>query len=241
MEPPPLLPLNVIALFVVIVFGLVVLLIVAVWRAGRNLGEMREVTWRWTMRITVLVFIWLTVTVTLAERGSLSDWSKFPPPIIQLLAAAIIVTGVCAFSRLGSRLIAGLPISALIGFQVFRIPVELILFLFYQNGAMPVQMTFEGRNFDVLTGLSAPVIAWLAARKRLPMWSLLAWNLMGLGLLVNVVTIAMLSAPTPFRVFLNEPATTLITSAPYVWLPAFIVQAALFGHLLVFRWLWRAA
>jgi hypothetical protein len=85
------------------------------------------------------------------------------------------------------------------------------------------------------------VVAWLAAHNRLSTWSLLAWNLIGLGLLVNVVTIAMLSAPTPFRVFLTEPATTIVTYAPYVWLPAFIVQAALFGHLLVFRWLWRAA
>jgi hypothetical protein len=69
----------------------------------------------------------------------------------------------------------------------------------------------------------------------------LLWNLVGLGLLINIVIIAILSTPVSFRVFLNEPANTFITHAPYVWLPVFLVQAALCGHLLVFRRLWRAA
>ncbi|HKQ78896.1 MAG TPA: hypothetical protein VJ810_34675 [Blastocatellia bacterium] len=58
---------------------------------------------------------------------------------------------------------------------------------------------------------------------------------MGLALLINIVTIAILSAPTPLRKFFNEPANTFVTYFPFVWLPAFLVQAAWFGHLLVFR------
>ena len=61
-------------------------------------------------------------------------------------------------------------------------------------------------------------------------------------LVVNIVTIAVLSMPTPLRMFMTEPANTIApTHAPYIWLPVFLVQAALFGHLLVFRKLWRAA
>ncbi len=37
------------------------------------------------------------------------------------------------------------------------------------------------------------------------------------------------------RKFFNEPANTFVTYFPFVWLPAFLVQAAWFGHLLVFR------
>jgi hypothetical protein len=49
--------------------------------------------------------------------------------------------------------------------------------------------------------------------------------------------------PVPFRQFMNEPANLLPSTFPFVWLPTFLVQAALFGHLLVFRALWarRAA
>lgn len=65
----------------------------------------------------------------------------------------------------------------------------------------------------------------------------MAWNLLGLGLLLNIVTISLLSAPTPFRVFQNEPSSAWITQVPWVWLPTVLVLAALLGHLLVFRWL----
>jgi len=41
--------------------------------------------------------------------------------------------------------------------------------------------------------------------------------------------------PTPLRAFANEPASTFAASWPWVWLPAFLVPAALFGHLLAFR------
>lgn len=113
--------------------------------------------------------------------------------------------------------------------------------MLHQQGRVPVQMTFAGRNFDILTGILALVVAALAMRNRLPAWGLLLWNRLGLGLLCNIVSIALPSTPTPLRVFLNEPANTIIATAPYIWLPVFLVPAALFGHLLVFRRLWMDA
>lgn len=161
--------------------------------------------------------------------------------MIKLVATAGVLTFFHAFSRIGWRLINGLSVASLVGFQVFRIPVELVLFWLYRAGIVPVQMIFEGLNFDVLSGVSAPLVAWLVATNRLSNRGVFLWNLVGLGLLINIVAIAILSMPVPFRAFLNEPANTFITQAPYVWLPVFLVQAALFGHLLIFRRLWQAA
>ena len=39
--------------------------------------------------------------------------------------------------------------------------------------------------------------------------------------------------PTPFRQF--SPANLFVAEVPFIWLPAFLVTSALFGHLLVFR------
>jgi hypothetical protein len=61
------------------------------------------------------------------------------------------------------------------------------------------------------------------------------FNLIGLRLLINILTVAILSAPVPIRRFFNEPADTFIADWPFVWLSSFLVQAAWFGHLLVFR------
>jgi hypothetical protein len=61
------------------------------------------------------------------------------------------------------------------------------------------------------------------------------WNAGGTLLLVNILTIAVLSTPTPVRVFHNEPANEWIAHAPWVWLPTVFVVAAIIGHVLVFR------
>jgi hypothetical protein len=54
-------------------------------------------------------------------------------------------------------------------------------------------------------------------------------------LLVNIIAIAVLSTPVPFRRFMDGPANLLPSTFPYVWLPSFLVQVALGSHLLVFR------
>ncbi|MCZ6531756.1 MAG: hypothetical protein O7A08_02185, partial [SAR324 cluster bacterium] len=104
---------------------------------------------------------------------------------------------------------------------------------------VPQQMTFEGRNFDIVAGITALALFLISRRWALNRWLVLVWNLAGLALLVNIVTVAVLSAPVPFRVFMNEPASVFVTTVPYIWLPAILVQAAWFCHLLVFRYLWR--
>lgn len=86
--------------------------------------------------------------------------------------------------------------------------------------------------------LSPLALAVLARRRPLPRAPMLAWNLAGLALLANIVTIAVLSLPLPLRRFPGPPANLLRLHLPPVWLPSFGVQAALFGHLLVFRKLW---
>lgn len=44
------------------------------------------------------------------------------------------------------------------------------------------------------------------------------------------------SARAPLRVFAGEPANRFVATAPYIWLPVFLVPGAWLGHLLVFRW-----
>lgn len=78
---------------------------------------------------------------------------------------------------------------------------------------------------------------WHAARRKLPDWGLLLWNVGGLALLLNIVVVAMLSTP-PLQRFDSTPANTIIAHAPFVWQPTVLVQAALLGQLLVFRRLW---
>ena len=94
-------------------------------------------------------------------------------------------------------------------------------------------MRHAPHRLDVLSGLLALPLAWLVFAGKAPRLFIRLWNCFGLGLLINIVTVAMLSMPTPFRQF--SPANLFVAEAPFIWLPALLVTSALFGHLLVFR------
>jgi len=187
---------------------------------------------RWAGRPLLL---WLVITGGLAGSGLLANFEGFPPPVMRLILPALVVTALLCGSSIGRGWVERFSLAGLIGFQAFRLPLELLMHLAAREGVMPPQMTFTGRNFDILTGLLAVPLAWLVARGRVGSGVVWAWNVMGLGLLVNVVGVAVLSFPGPYRVFMNEPANLWIAYFPFVWLPTVLVPLALAGHLLVAR------
>ena len=220
------------ALFVAITLGVASILIYAVLKIVHSRGHLDR--GRFGVLTIVLVF-WLVVPAVLASRGALDRYSPLPAPGLVLIGLITFGTAMLAFSAFGSRIVAEVPLAGLVGYQVFRVPLEWVLHELYSEGVIPVQMTYAGRNFDVVTGVLAAALGlWLWAGHR-TVWLVVVWNIMGLALLVNIVTIAILSTPVPFRYFMNDPPNLLPSTFPYVWLPTFLVQAALFGHLVVFR------
>lgn len=226
------------AAFIVLVVIVALVFIMALHRAGERF-ESKQTSLRWLGLAILLVVVWLGSSALIAQSGLLTEIDRRPPPFLLLAGSFFLATLILAFSPVGTRLINGIGIGWLIGFQVFRLPLEIWLHKLYQAGVIPVQMTYEGRNFDIVTGIMALLVCLWAMVRQPPRLIVWLFNLVGFALLVNIVTIAILSAPTPYRHFFNEPANTFVAYWPYVWLPAFLVQAAWFGHLLVFRWLRR--
>ena len=179
--------------------------------------------------------LWLGLTAMLAAKGRLLNENSMPPPFARIMVPGLILVFAAAFSGFGRRLASRLSYAALIGFQAFRLPLEGLLWWFHRQGRLPVQMTFAGRNWDVLTGISALAVAALIRNGRLGTRAALIWNLAGLALLLNIMAVAVLSLPGPLNRFPGEPENTLVLHFPYVWIPALFVMAAFFGHLLVFR------
>jgi hypothetical protein len=186
------------------------------------------------VRLTAAVIAWLSLTALLAASGVLRRFDATPPPFA-ILALAIIVVGVAgACSPLGTLLVRGLPLWFLVGFQVFRLPLELVMHRAWLEGVMPVQMSYSGQNYDIVTGITAGLLGlWLRLRP-VPRGLVAAWNLLGFVLLVNIVTIAVVSTPL-FAWFGAERLNVFVTYPPFVWLPAVLVAAALTGHILVWR------
>lgn len=206
----------------------------ALRRAGRPPGRPLLLT-------AAGLLLWLAFTGALSATGVL-DFATRPPRMLLLLPLPLLATVALARSAAVGRLLDALPPAGLLYLQSMRVVVELVLWLLYLAGAAPVQMTFEGLNWDVLTGLTAPLVAYLCfTRPRWPWQVAAGWNVVGLALLLNIVTIALLSAPLPIRQFWNEPANTVVSRFPFAWLPLFIVPVAYTLHVLSWRQLRRRA
>src|SRR3954467_1073285 len=177
----------------------------------RRAGDPQRAT-----RAAVITAAWMAATFAAAASGRLS-FTTTPPTMGVVIVLSLAVALRLGLSGTGGRLAAGVPLAVLVGGQGFRLPLELLLHRAYAEGLMPAQMSYSGRNFDIVTGITAIVLAaalWLAPQRVSPKL-VLAWNVMGFGLLLNVLTIALLSAPTPLRVFMNEPANVWIAQAPF--------------------------
>ena len=186
------------------------------------------------VRAAAFTLIWMGATLALADRGVFRNWDAMPPPFA-LFVVALIVLGVSiAFGPVGGRLATGLPLWALVGVQGFRLPLEIAMHALVSRGIMPEQMSYSGRNFDVVTGATAIVVAGLVAAGVAGRRLVMAWNILGLGLLVNIVVVAILSTPR-FAAFGPDRLNVFVTYPPFVWLPAVLVLAALAGHLIIFR------
>jgi len=210
------------------------LLAVGVLIAERRLGsEPTLALWRaaWS---ALFALAWAGLTLLLAERGVLARVDARPPPLLLLLVPALGGAIALGRSRFGERLLLGLPLWALVGFQAFRLPLELVMHQAALSGTMPVEMSFSGYNFDIASGTSALLLGIALALGWAGPRAALIWNLGGLLLLCNIIVIAIAATPV-FQAFGPEHLNLWVTHPPYVLLPTVLVMAALFGHVLVFR------
>ena len=140
-------------------------------------------------------------------------------------------------SPLGRHGAANISFAALIGLHAFRLPLELVMHHASTVGIMPVELSFSGYNFDIVTGTGALVIFLLLKSGRaVPRAVLWAWNIWGSYCLLGIAVIAITSSPV-VRLFGDEPAhiNTWVLYFPYVWLPVVLVSIAISVHIVIWR------
>lgn len=194
------------------------------------------VIWRATKRppaaLALAFASWFTLTGLLAASGRIANFAARPPllPLLVVLATIGAVAFVC--SRYGREIVRHEPLWALVIFHAFRLVLELMMNQASHEVVMPRAMSFHGYNFDIITGATAPLLAFALHRNWAPRWVVVAWNWMGLTLLLIVAGIAVATTPV-FEAFGPTQRNTWIAAAPFVWLVTVLVPAALAGHLLI--------
>lgn len=223
--------------YVPITFGLTVLAtLLLFYRAVTQANN--ETTPRKATPILIGLLIWLTVQAVLTLNGLYKSVPVVGPPRIVLFGILpVMLTVVSLFATsAGRRFADSLPLVNLTYLNTVRVVVELVLYWLFLDKAVPELMTFEGRNYDIFSGITAPLVAYFGLTKyKLSRKVLLGWNLICLALLLTIIAIAFLSAPTPLQRFAFEQPNRAIGNFPFSWLPTFVVPIVLFGHLVSIR------
>lgn len=212
--------------YISIVFGLTTILTVGLFYKATN-----------NSRATlIIIFSWLALQTFIGLSGFYTVTNTFQPRFLLLIIPPLLVIiGLFSTSK-GRHYIDTLDAKTLTLLHTIRIPVEIVLFWLFVNKTVPELMTFEGRNFDILSGLTAPIILYFGfIKNRLDRKIILIWNFICLGLLINIVANAILSAPFPFQKFAFNQPNIAVLHFPFNWLPACVVPLVLFSHLATIR------
>jgi hypothetical protein len=208
-------------LWLYLIFGLTTALALAIfYLAARRSGRALAVVLAWLLAQSALsISGFYTVATTLPPRLAFA----LGPPLLLLLSRLATVQG--------RAFLTSLRLDLLTLLHVVRLPVELGLYGLFLHGAVPRIMTFAGGNWDILMGLNAPLVYWLVRRQQVGRWVLVAWNMLGLGLLFHIVRVAVLAAPSPVQRLAFEQPNVALLHFPFGWLPAVLVPLVLLAHV----------
>ena len=212
-------------LFIALVFFLVIFLSVYLKRITKNF-----------IFCLSAILVWLFFAGTLSLKGFFMNFSGLPPRIFIIILPMVFLLLYASFSKTVPHYLRLISLTELTLVQSFRIPMEIILWLLASQQIIADLMTWHGRNFDIIIGISAPFIAYFCyVSKQWPEKIALIWNGLGILLLLNVFLNGLLSAPTPFHVFITTPPNTFVGMFPFTWLPSFVLPCAFLFHILSIR------
>jgi len=195
---------------------------------------LRAASWSKTVMAIMAGWIILQTIVSLSGFYLVSD--TMPPRFVLLLGPPVLFIITLFLTKKGRRFIDSLSVRSLTILHTIRIPVEMILFGLFLHKLIPQIMTFEGRNPDIFSGITAPIIFYFVfVLKSLNKRVLLVWNIICLALLVNIVSIAILSAPFTFQRFAFDQPAIGVLYFPFILLPCCIVPLVLLSHLASIR------
>jgi hypothetical protein len=192
----------------------------------------------------VFLFIpgWVILQSAIALTGFYTNTDVMPPRFLLLVAPPMLLTVLLFVTARGRRMLDLLNVRLLVLLHVVRVPIEIVLFGLYIEHCVPELMTFSGRNFDIVAGITAPLVYYFGyVKNKQHRRLLIAWNIAGLALLLNIVIHAVLAVPTPFQQLAFEQPNIAILYFPFVLLPGLLVPLVLLSHLVTLRSLLKQA
>lgn len=180
--------------------------------------------------MTLLIIVWSLLQAMLAYKGFYQDIEAFPPRFAYVLipAMGLIIYGLLPKQQKWFIEHRNSHWSHFL--HCVRLPVEIVLFQLYVYNSIPQMMTFEGWNFDIIMGITAPIVTYFICTQKINRKALIAWNGVGLMLILTILLIGILSSELPFQQFAFDQPNRAINYFPFILLPATIVPIVIWTH-----------
>ncbi|MEM9856825.1 MAG: hypothetical protein AAF843_05700 [Bacteroidota bacterium] len=205
----------------------------------------------WLFGITVILTLWLYwlanlksgkliffITIgsmihsILAFQGFYADFSTMPPRFIFVLLPSTLIIIYGLLPKVRRRVMQGRDLHLSPFVHLVRVPVEMVLVFLFYHDTVPELMTFEGRNFDILAGITAPIAGALYVRGKISNRIMIIWNIVCLALVSFILINGILSAPLPVQQLAFDQPNTGIAYFPFVLLPAVVVPLVIYTHII---------
>ena len=177
------------------------------------------------------IIVWAIFQSILAFIGFYRVMDTFPPRFSLLLPPIVITLTYLLTGKRKELMVLNRNLKLSTFIHTVRIPVEIILLYLFAHKMVPQLMTYEGRNFDILAGITAPIIGWLYYKDRISDKALFLWNITCLALVCFIAINAILSAELPFQQFGFEQPNKALIYFPFILLPAVVVPLVIYQHI----------
>ena len=186
--------------------------------------------------VVIISLAWIGLQSIVSYSLFYTDTTTIPSKFILAMMPALLFIVFLFISNKGRSYIDTLNLKVMYLIHVVRIPVEFGLYGLAIYKAIPMLMTFEGVNFDIFAGITAPLIIMGYFYKD---WFsnsfVLLWNLLSTALLVTIIVNAITSVPSPIQTQAFDQPNVAILHFPYVLLASYIVPVVLFSHFVAIK------
>ncbi|QDK36346.1 hypothetical protein [Bdellovibrio sp. NC01] len=212
-----------------LVFGLVLLCVVvmvlsAIYYSNlRLLGDPKKET----IKSFAFIGVWLGIITVLSLTGAINQLPQLLYPLVMFFSFVIPIW--FALSDKGAKIALSVPLAFLVGFHVFRLPINLMLDVWVEDGILPKAYTWIGINYDVVTGMLALIFAPLANRYRWIAWGI---NIVGIVLFFHVLGIDSVLGITQISKGMDSP---FVYQWPFILANPIGIGGVVAGHIILTR------
>jgi len=187
-------------------------------------------------KVAAALSAWFGIVVALAATGALHERPRIGSAAVGVAVLAPIVLMCTALRRVGSlrEAMTKAPLENLVALHSVRV-LGVSFLILQADGRLPAPFAPLAGGGDVIAGLAAIFVAWMIHR-RAAGWqaALMAWNLFGLADLTVAIALGVLSSRGPLRMIFTEPSADLMSTLPWLLIPAYLVPLLATIHLVIF-------